>query len=56
VMCGPDGLIHDMRRNFRSAGARHVHVEGFDIRTGVGPDLSQEWDEVIEKAVSRFRR
>jgi predicted ferric reductase len=41
VMCGPDGLVKSMRTAVRGLGARHVHVEGFDIRTGVGPDLSR---------------
>lgn len=42
VMCGPDSMVTDMTNTVRSLGARHVHVEGFDIRTGVGPDLSVE--------------
>ena len=41
VMCGPDGLVKSMRTAVRSLGARHIHVEGFDIRTGIGPDLSR---------------
>lgn len=56
VMCGPDSLILQMRRGLRALGARHVHVEGFDIRTGVGPDLSAEWDELIDAASSKIRR
>lgn len=44
VMCGPDSLIRDMTRTVRRLGARRVHVEAFDIRTGVGPDLSREID------------
>ena len=47
VMCGPDALIHDMRKVVRSLGSRHVHVEKFDIRTGVGPDLSREVDSLV---------
>ncbi|MFZ9016850.1 MAG: ferric reductase-like transmembrane domain-containing protein [Ilumatobacteraceae bacterium] len=42
VMCGPDRLVRDMTAAVRSLGAHHVHVEAFDIRTGVGPDLSRE--------------
>jgi predicted ferric reductase len=42
VMCGPDAMVRDLTRVVRSLGARRVHVEGFDIRTGVGPDLSRE--------------
>jgi predicted ferric reductase len=41
VMCGPDGLVTSMRTAVRGLGARHIHVEGFDIRTGIGPDLSR---------------
>lgn len=41
VMCGPDGLVKSMRTAVRGLGARHIHVEGFDIRTGIGPDLSR---------------
>jgi len=47
VMCGPDSLVRALTREVRSLGARHVHVEGFDIRTGVGPDLSREIDEFL---------
>jgi ferredoxin-NADP reductase len=47
VMCGPSPLITDMRSVVRSMGVRHVHVEAFDIRTGVGPDLSREVDSLI---------
>ena len=47
VMCGPDALVRDMQRAVRLLGARHVHVEGFDIRSGVGPDLSREIDEMV---------
>ena len=42
VMCGPTSLIKAMRPAVRSLGARHVEVEAFDIRTGIGPDLSRE--------------
>lgn len=41
VMCGPDALVRDMREACRALGAGVVHVEGFDIRTGIGPDLSR---------------
>lgn len=47
VMCGPDGLVKSMRTAVRSLGARHIHVEGFDIRTGVGPDLSRNVHNVM---------
>jgi hypothetical protein len=53
-MCGPDALINDMTRTVRSLGARHVHVEAFDIRTGIGPDLSREVDQLIGSIRSRM--
>ncbi|MGA0118063.1 MAG: hypothetical protein ACO3JF_06685 [Ilumatobacteraceae bacterium] len=43
-----------MRKVFRSLGARHVHVENFDIRTGVGPDLSREVDSLVLAARQRI--
>jgi predicted ferric reductase len=47
VMCGPDSLVIDMTRGVHALGADHVHVEKFDIRTGIGPDLSREVDEIL---------
>jgi predicted ferric reductase len=47
VMCGPDGLVKSMRAAVRALGARDIHVEGFDIRTGIGPDLSRTIHKVI---------
>lgn len=55
VMCGPDALVRDMTHVVKSLGARDVHVEAFDIRTGVGPDLSRDVDEMIGTAVRRRR-
>jgi predicted ferric reductase len=42
VLCGPEAMVRDMSNAARKLGARRVHVEGFDIRTGIGPDLSRE--------------
>ncbi len=47
VMCGPNSLIRSMRRSVRHLGMRRVHVEAFDIRTGVGPDLSRQVDHSL---------
>jgi predicted ferric reductase len=47
VMCGPDSLVKSMRTGLRHYGARHIHVEGFDIRSGIGPDLSRYLDEIV---------
>lgn len=55
VMCGPDALVRDMARVVRRLGARDVHVEAFDIRTGVGPDLSQEVGVLVDAAMDRRR-
>ena len=41
VVCGPAGLVRDATVAARRLGARHVHTEAFDIRSGVGPDLSR---------------
>lgn len=54
VMCGPDALIRDMTKAVRSLGAGHVHVEKFDIRTGIGPDLSREVDALVLSARQRI--
>jgi len=54
VMCGPDALVQDMTKTVRSLGARHVHVEKFDIRTGVGPDLSCEVDALVQTTRQRL--
>jgi hypothetical protein len=40
-----------MKKVVRTLGVRHVHVEGFDIRTGVGPDMSLH----LERAISRVK-
>ena len=41
VMCGPRPLVTSMKNGLRQHGARHIHVEGFDIRSGIGPDRRQ---------------
>lgn len=56
VMCGPDALVRDMTRAVRDLGAQHVHVEKFDIRTGIGPDLSREVDEIARSVRVRAGR
>jgi predicted ferric reductase len=54
VMCGPDSLVKSMKSGLRRHGARHVHVEGFDIRSGVGPDLSRHLDDIVRAQLRRF--
>lgn len=55
VMCGPATLVRDMTEGARSLGASRVHVEKFDIRTGIGPDLSAEVDDVVKSLRHRRR-
>lgn len=52
VMCGPDSLVKTIRSSVRAMGARHIHAEAFDIRSGVGPDLSRAIDEMIASRLS----
>jgi predicted ferric reductase len=47
VMCGPMSLVRSMKSGLRSRGAGHIHVEGFDIRHGFGPDLSRPMDQLV---------
>ena len=54
VMCGPNSLVKSMKSGLRQHGARHMHVEGFDIRSGFGPDLSQYIDDLIRTQKRRF--
>ena len=54
VMCGPDSLVRSMKSGLRRHGARHMHVEGFDIRSGFGPDLSRHMDDVVGTQLRRF--
>lgn len=49
VMCGPTSLVKSMRGVIRELGARHIHVEGFDIRTGLGPDLSRDIHKLLRR-------
>lgn len=53
AMCGPDSLLRQMIPAVRSLGARHVHVEAFDIRTGVGPDLSVQVEDLVKDRLAR---
>lgn len=49
VMCGPTSLVKSMRRVVGELGARQIHVEGFDIRTGFGPDMSRDIDTLLRR-------
>jgi predicted ferric reductase len=54
VMCGPDSLVKSMKSGLRTKGARHMHVEGFDMRSGFGPDMSREVDDLVRSQLRRF--
>ena len=54
VMCGPNSLVKSMKSGLRRHGARHMHVEGFDIRSGFGPDLSQYIDDLVRNQLRRL--
>lgn len=54
VMCGPDSLVRTMTKCVRSLGTRRIYVEDFDIRSGIGPDLSVEID-ALTRSVTRWR-
>lgn len=49
--CGPQGLVRDAARTARSLGADGVETEAFDIRSGVGPDLSRPVDEKLGELI-----
>ncbi len=47
AVCGPAGLVRDAARTARANGAAEVETEAFDIRSGVGPDLSKPIDDLM---------
>jgi ferredoxin-NADP reductase len=53
VMCGPESLVRSMKSGMRTHGARHIHAEGFDIRSGFGPDLSRQLDDLTRTGLRR---
>ena len=54
VMCGPSSLIKAIRPKLRRHGARQIHVEAFDIRTGIGPDLSVDIERIVNDLHQRW--
>lgn len=42
AVCGPKGLVAMVERTARQLGAERVESEDFDIRSGLGPDLSRD--------------
>jgi len=55
VMCGPHGLLRSISTAARDCGASTIHVEEFDIRSGIAPDLTQEVDDIIGEVATRLR-
>ncbi len=45
--CGPQGLIAMVDRAARRLGSGPIESEAFDIRSGVGPDLSRPIDDTV---------
>jgi len=47
AVCGPANLVADVAAAAERGGAATVESEAFDIRSGIGPDLSREIDELV---------
>jgi len=56
VICGPSSLVRAARWQTRNLGATDIHVDRFDIRGAIGPDLTDEVDELITAGRQRIRR
>ncbi|MGA8046883.1 MAG: ferric reductase-like transmembrane domain-containing protein [Dermatophilaceae bacterium] len=54
--CGPKGLVAMVERTARRLGARAVESEDFDIRSGLGPDLSRQVAELERQVRERTAR
>ncbi len=50
AICGPLGLVASARAAALALGARQVETEGFDIRSGLGPDLSVTIEELLVRS------
>lgn len=55
AVCGPTGLVETVHQVAHASGAASVETEGFDIRLGIGPDVSRELDDFVD-ALGRSRR
>lgn len=51
--CGPAGLVADVADVAWAGGAAEVETEDFDIRSGFGPDMSREVDQLITDRLGR---
>ena len=47
AVCGPAGLVASARAAAERLGADEVETEEFDIRSGIGPDLSRDIEDLI---------
>ena len=52
VMCGPSNLLRSISRAAQSCSASTFHIEEFDIRSGIGPDLAHEVDGIIDEVTT----
>jgi predicted ferric reductase len=48
ALCGPSALVRTMANAAHRLGARGIQHEEFDIRSGIGPDLSEESTRAVE--------
>jgi predicted ferric reductase len=49
AVCGPSSLVVAVAEAAHRAGAADVETEDFDIRSGVGPDLSRAIDDLVRR-------
>ncbi|MCB0989859.1 MAG: ferredoxin reductase family protein [Acidimicrobiales bacterium] len=55
AVCGPQGLIDTVESTAHTMGAASIATEDFDIRSGVGPEVSREFAQLVD-AVGSPRR
>lgn len=51
AVCGPTGLVSSTTAEAHRLGARRIMSEDFDIRSGIGPDLSRQIDELTRQRI-----
>ena len=54
--CGPKGLVAMVERTARRLGAPSIESEDFDIRSGLGPDLSRQVADLERQVRERAAR
>ena len=54
AVCGPKGLVATVEHTARSLSAGRVESEDFDIRSGIGPDLSRDLATLERRFRQRF--